>query len=175
MLFALSAIASETKENKCSGLLSQQTLNVSVASKWLTFSARSRTGIDISEVEGGERTVAFFRFQLLENDTVVEIHSARVFEDYKRMGLYQIMYNQLLLLYPGIQEIRTGFIGTNEDLLVEALQKGHSHLDAVKNSPFYKVVSKFGFEIDATRTSIGMGTNIVVIKKNFNITAAEYE
>lgn len=153
----------------CAARLSQSQLNIWVASRWLEFGPVSGPEIRISEVEGQGRTVASLSVTLSAEGTVAVMGSATVHPEFRRSGLYRALYHQLLLSHPEIQEIHTGFLGTNEDIVAGLLRSGTDLVSAVRRTPFYRVASGLGFEIDPSRTTVGMGVSVVMSRKLMSV------
>lgn len=147
-------IGTARASDPCSALLSQEALDVGLGIGQLQFSSRQDGRIHIKEIEGERRLVARLSYSWAEGESVVIIGDVWVNSPFRRKGLYGALYNQLFLSHPVIKEIRTSFTDTNDTAITEALRNGMTVLQAIKQSPFYKVVSKFGFQLDSSRTDL---------------------
>lgn len=75
-----------------------------------------------------------------------EVIQMKVYSDYKRLGLGNLMMEEILKALPETRVIIVGGLkDDNLEILEKHLLKGYSHIDAIKKTPAYKIRAKLGF------------------------------
>jgi GNAT superfamily N-acetyltransferase len=103
-----------------------------------------RNRVEMRDPDGHQ--VGYVTYYLHKKDEVLEIDFVSVREDYRKNGVGEALFAQVLRQHPEIKEIETEvLVDTNEKVLKKALDAGLSCKDAIRATPAYRIRARFGF------------------------------
>jgi GNAT superfamily N-acetyltransferase len=106
-------------------------------------SAGGHLRIQYLDPESGQRVAKVAC--MIDADKKLSIMSVKVEEGFRGQGISTRLYREILRSHPDILEIEGNLAEDNEAIYRKAIAEGKSHLEALKETPAYKVRAKLGF------------------------------
>lgn len=103
------------------------------------------SAIIIEDTRGRRLAYADYYFYDREDRTTLKVMNIQVERTVRKKGLSKLILAKILELNPQITEIVSSLIQDNEKIFYAYLNQGNSVVEAIKQTPAYKVRANLGF------------------------------
>jgi hypothetical protein len=105
--------------------------------------------------------LAYLNYKI-RNEEILTIGMVEVAEPYRRLGVTELLMGDVLKSLPQVTRIDTILLGTNSDILRQALDEKKPCTEALKLTPAYRARARFGFtEISSSDCGMIPGFSVV--------------